>query len=188
MEFKVIFLSHEGNPIDVESEELGMCGLIELRKKLHIFDIFDIGTSSERVNGIIPSLRKQIIAVILTEDEVYESGYFQRENSVYVWVPEGSLNQYTNRIIDIDRDDEGEIKLINIILHINTAKIVNDWKNAGYPIEWRGNPSINQTIDSVSDLNRDIDIENSPMIGKMSTHSAVQSENWNNIQRIGDDE
>lgn len=133
MEFKVRFSSPEGNTVDMESEELGLQGLDAMRQNL---GALDIKVSNEQIVGVVPELREGTIEGVLTENEARKTGYFKKTNTIYVEVPERAFNRYTYRGVGVEWDDGTGIECVNTTFLVDTVKIVNAWRDAGYPLVW----------------------------------------------------
>lgn len=132
MEFEVTFVCLHGKPLSIDSEQIGLNKLIEIRDKT------GQKIPSEKVENRIPGLYQNQVSVNVSEKIACKSGYFQNQTSVSIWVSECFLNQFAYQEARIIKNSEtGEIQLLRISWILGTALIIEAWSNAGYPKNWR---------------------------------------------------
>jgi hypothetical protein len=130
MEFKLLFRSHPGYPVEVARYEIGLNGLSVIRDKT------GINLELRRVHGFDQG-KTGDITVEISENIAELSGHFQTKNSVSVTVKRGHLNQFTYQRVETQANiNTGEIYSAWIQTAIDEKALLSAWRDAGFPLKW----------------------------------------------------
>jgi len=132
MQFKVVFVSESGKPIQIERKSLGVEKIKEVRKELGIknlpIHIFSNDIPECSMNAwLYPTL-----------EQAEECGFFKETDQVEIFVQEKGLNEFTliKTIKGIDTRTQ-EITNIYFEFVLKKEEIWEAWKKDGYPLMWK---------------------------------------------------
>ena len=132
MRFTVKFEGTWGDAIRKPAQEVGIEAIDFIREKLQLPNLSTETiakyTNSEYTNPEIE----------ISEATARDSQHYLDRNTLIVKVNARQLNKYLIKDIEVERDDyDGGVTFATICYRINNAKIIEDWCEAGYPLEWK---------------------------------------------------
>ena len=132
MEFKVHFTcGKSGSPVDIDHGESGLAYLDRARAELLLPALL-----MDLVSGNIPRLW-EFPTLTLDEQTARESGQFGSRCQTIVNVPPNSMDSFTIVQTIVNRSDEtGEILAVNWMRELVKERVVEAWREAGFPVEW----------------------------------------------------
>jgi hypothetical protein len=153
MEFTVIFKADPGNAYRLEETLVGLDFLDQARQELALPDL-----RAEQVRHFISFAGNTSYKLTIDEQTARESGRFREACRTTVIVPNEFLNQFFEESLTPVKDfADSEVSHVRGEWKCNEPKLLNAWRDAGYPLEWgfeekeSNEESVDEDIDAILD-------------------------------------
>lgn len=119
-------------PINIPSRHVGLNYLDRAREETGVKDL-----CAEKVAGEVSCYRR-CVSMGISEEIARTSGHFLECGSIEVTCKGGHLNLFVSDVMVVKNDDTtGEIKSVSSEHQLDEQAVLDAWREAGYPLEWK---------------------------------------------------
>ena len=168
MKITITFISAEdGGYVTYKPGE--MLGLLAGKLAINHYDAQGIEMSIGQFEPYVGELILSEVNVRVPVEDAARIPHAYLTSRIHVSVPAHSLNQYVDLGFYIDHDAEDNDVIVPI-WEVNKEALMNEWRNAGYPLSWDPTPADEEDPGIDADLDSTITI-----VGSMTFHDILRS-------------